>query len=106
MGVPHLCIPFTAEHYGAHSAHDRNAFSRFFHTEEGGPFRYAGVSTVLEIPDVITQLPQRTLASFASDPQARDRYVRQYLSSVGGAGDRIVSAVERVHMNRTFEAQA
>lgn len=93
MGVPHLCVTYTAEDYNGARA---NYFSRYYTRDEGGPFQFRGVSTAWTIAETIARLPSTTLADFSMDAAARSRYVEKFLThDAGDSGARIVDAVER-----------
>jgi hypothetical protein len=80
MGVPHLCLSFSGEDYYRHSGRPPEYVQRFnlsFNTEEGGLYRFAGACAALSIPEAIERLPRWPLAPM--DPQARARYVEQFL---------------------------
>jgi hypothetical protein len=54
MGVPHLCVTFSAEDYNGKDAH---YFSRFYTPAEGNAFQFRGVSTAWSIPETLERLP-------------------------------------------------
>ena len=93
LGVPHLCVTYTAEDYnGAPS----NFFSRFYTPEEGSAFQFSGVSTAWTIRETLDRLPARTLGDFAMDIAARARYIDKFLTHDAGDGAvRTIDAIER-----------
>jgi hypothetical protein len=95
LGVPHLCIPFRAEDYAVAGEADRRAFDRTFVRKEGHLFQFRGASMILEVPELLSRLATATLDDFAIDPDARDRYVRQFLTHRDGhGGARVTAAIE------------
>ena len=107
LGVPHICVPFSAEDYAIESEAEWNAFARFFNTDEGGAFQFRGASTVLRVPDLLARLPSMTLSQFALDAGARERYVRQFLAhSDGDGGGRLVDAIEHTVRARSMTGAA
>jgi hypothetical protein len=93
MGVPHLCVTFTAEDY---NGADAPYFSRFYSPVEGSPFQFRGASTAWSIPETLERLPAKTLADFAIDPASRACYVDKFLThDAGDGGVRIIDAIER-----------
>ncbi len=96
MGVPNLCITFDAHDYLGDEADMHKSHDRFFITEEGGPFAFAGVSTTIGIGEALDRLPSLTLDSFRVDPEAREAYLRKYLGSVDGAAARSFAAIAEV----------
>ena len=93
MGVPHLCVTFSAEDYNGADAH---YFSRFYSPAEGSPFQFRGVSTAWSIPETLERLPARTLGDFAIDPASRARYINKFLThDAGDGGVRTIDAIER-----------
>ena len=95
LGIPHLCIPFSADHYFPASATmNIRSFEHFFSTAEGGPFQFTGASTVMTVPDVLARLGQMDLSAFRMEEAARRRYVEKFVSHADGrAGERLVSAM-------------
>jgi hypothetical protein len=104
VGVPHLCVTFTAEDY---NGGDSTYFSRFYTPQEGSAFQFRGVSTAWSIPETLARLPARTLADFAMDPTARIRYIDKFLThDAGDGGVRTIEAIERAFRSAGREAAA
>ena len=102
LGVPHICVPFSAEDYAIEGEAEWNAFARFFRTDEGGAFQFRGVSSVLSVSDLLANLPSMTLSNFSMDMAARERYVRQFLThSDGNGGGRLADAIEQTVQARS-----
>jgi hypothetical protein len=96
LGVPHICVPFDVEDYAGAEQARRRHLSRLLNTEEGGQFQFRGVSTAMSAPEVLDDLPGRTLDDFAMDRGARDRYIERFLShDVRDGGSRTVDAIDR-----------
>ena len=93
LGVPHLCVTYTAEDYNGAAS---NYFSRFYTPEEGSAFQFRGVSTAWSIRETLDRLPGRTLEDFAIDPAARQRYIEKFLThDARDGGVRTVDAIQR-----------
>lgn len=91
--VPHLCLTFEAKDY---IGEDSDYYSRFYTPEEGSAFQFAGVSTAWSIADTLSQLPEKTLADFRMDDDARTRYLRTFLTHETGGGSVLtIEAIER-----------
>jgi len=95
-GVPHLCIsPDLREHQRHLDNFNDPKFEMLFNKNEGGPFQFEGVSTTMDIPDVISNLPKMTLSDFEMDPDARKRYVKKFLGfDDGKSSSRVFEAVQ------------
>ena len=97
LGVPHLCVTFSGEDYTDGNPQASADFKLFYHTQEGGFFRFRGASTPMAIPEVITTLPEKRLADFALDPEARAVYVRKFLGDDDGqSSGRVVEVMQRL----------
>lgn len=97
LGVPHLCVTFTAEDYNGANA---NYFSRFYTPEEGSAFQFRGVSTAWSIPEALHHLPTKVLGDFAMDSESRVRYIHKFLTHDDrDGGVRTVDAIEQA-LNR------
>ena len=93
LGVPHLCVTYTAEDYNGAAS---NFFSRFYTPDEGSAFQFRGVSTAWSLAETLDRLPAKTLGDFTIDPDARERYVRKFLThDEGDGGVRTIDAIER-----------
>jgi hypothetical protein len=93
LGVPHLCITYTAEDYNGAASH---VFSRFYTPEEGSAFQFRGVSTAWSIPETLQRLPAATLRDFAMEADSRARYVEKFLThDAGDGGVRTIAAIEQ-----------
>ena len=102
LGVPHICVPFSAEDYAIKGEAEWNAFGRFFRTDEGGAFQFRGVSSVLNVSDLLAHFPSMHLSDFAMNVAARERYVRQFLThSDGNGGGRLADAIEKTVQARS-----
>lgn len=93
LGVPHLCVTFTAEDYnGAPS----NYFSQFYTAEEGSAFQFRGVATAWSLPETLDRLPGKGFRDFAIDPASRACYIERFLShDARDGGARTVDAIEQ-----------
>ncbi|MDP6455325.1 MAG: hypothetical protein QF898_18725 [SAR202 cluster bacterium] len=95
LGVPNVCITFSADDYNGRNRLLLSRHKRFFTSQEGGLFRFTGVSTAITIAEAIETLPRRSLESFAMDPAARQRYIDKYLSLADSrSAERLVDEIE------------
>jgi len=78
LGVPHLCITFSADDYCGDDELLRGRLERFYTAEEGSPFHFPGVTKAVTIAEAIEDLPQTNLDEFTIEPTARQCYLKQY----------------------------
>lgn len=92
LGIPCLCLrPADRDVRG-----DR-ALQRVFMDRDQSSFEFAGVSTVLEAPAAITDLPGKTLDEFAMDARARAAYVDKFLGyDDGRSSKRVLDEIRRL----------
>ncbi|MBI3625495.1 MAG: hypothetical protein HY215_05025, partial [Candidatus Rokubacteria bacterium] len=92
LGIPYLCIrPADKDVRG-----DR-ALQRIFMDRSKSSFDFPGVSVVLEVPEVITSLPRRSLGDFEMDAQARAAYVERFLGyDDGQSSKRVLDEIRRL----------
>jgi len=96
LGVPHLCVTFTADDYLGAASREHEYFARYYTADEGSVFQFRDVSTTMTMPEAIGALPHRTLGDFRMDQAARARYVEKFLGHDDRTGGRrTVLAIER-----------
>lgn len=99
LGVPHLCVTYSAEDYNGETS---NYFSQFYTPEEGSAFQFRGVSTAWSIPETLDRLPGQTMGDFAMDKEARALYMHKFLTQdASDGGVRTVEAIERALARRS-----
>lgn len=92
LGVPHLCVTFSAEDYNGGATH---YFSSFYTPEEGSPFQFRGVSSAWSIAETLRRLRGMSVGDFAMDPEARTRYIEKFLThDARDGGARTIVAIE------------
>ncbi len=88
-GVPSICVDRPNKDLVKHKLWRRK--------EAGGPYNYSGVVDWMTIPQMITELPRRSLADFKIDAQARQDYLLKYNGPADHkASERILNLVGRV----------
>ncbi len=93
LGVPHLCVTYSAEDYNGSAS---NFFSMFYTAAEGSAFQFGGVSTAWSIAETLQRLPETALDDFTMDREAHARYVEKFLThDSGDGGIRTIDAIER-----------
>jgi len=94
--VPHLCISPDIRNYWSKTKQFNDVrYEILVNRKAGGPFQFKGVSTTMDIPNVIRDLPNLTLSDFEMDPDARKRYVKKFLGfDDGKSSSRVFEAVQ------------
>jgi hypothetical protein len=94
LGVPNLCVAFTAEDYLGSDAEAYRSFDAFFTRDRGGVFEFEGVSRTMAACEAVAEIGSRSLSDFHVDPAARRAYVEKFIGQVDGeAAARLIEMV-------------
>ena len=98
-GVPHYSIRIPIDDfYDGETDRDRDGrlrMNNYFQRMPEGPFDFDGVVTAADIPEAITDFPDRDLASFALDPGRAKLYVSKFIGpNDGRSSSRLLDELE------------
>lgn len=98
LGVPHLCVTYSAKDYNEKDAH---FFSTFYTPDEGSAFQFAGAARAWTIAETIKRLPAASFADFAMESDARSAYMRKFVTHDDRkGGGHMMDAIERALRGR------
>lgn len=97
LRVPSLCVTFSAYDLGDGDAAETRRLDFYLNDIEGHWFNFPGISRTMSIPEAIDTLPRRSLAEFAIDEAAAQRYIEQYVGPEDRhSSERVLAALDGV----------